>query len=292
LNVAIVGCGEVGRCYASALGERGHRLSLLDPKPSPEARALSERLAASLYEAPGDWLSRVDLALSCVVGNASLSAARSCLGHMAAGATYGDMTTANPADVRLGGEEAAQRGIAFVDIAIMGAIALTGAQTPLLMAGAQSRSPRELFEDLGARVRVLDAGRAGDASSLKLLRSVFTKGLEGLAVECLLAAEKQGLRGVLYEILSDIDETPLRDFLEMLVRTHTVHAARRLHEVEESERQLALIGIRSRVLPGVRARFQHTADAIARAPLAAVSPNVADALSWLLLAESEKEAAP
>ena len=41
--------------------------------------------------------------------------------------------------------------------------------------------------------------------------------------------------GVQFSAISaDIDETPLRDYLDMLVRTHVVHAARRVHEVRDA----------------------------------------------------------
>jgi hypothetical protein len=115
-----------------------------------------------------------------------------------------------------------------------------------------------------------------------MLRSVFTKGMEALCVEMLTAAEKRGLREQLYNVLSDIDKSELRSFIEMLVRTHVVHAKRRAHEVAEAERQLALAGVPSLVLPGVESRFLATISSLEKRPLPVPEPTVDEALQWLL----------
>lgn len=162
----------------------------------------------------------------------------------------------------------------------MGGISLTHARTPLLVSGDGADRLAALLAPLQGKVRVV-RGEAGDAISLKLLRSVFTKGLEALGVEVLVAAQRQGVREQLYEVLSDIDNTPLREFVEMVVRTHVVHAARRAHEVDQAAQQLALLGLPSRVLPGVRERFTATANLLGRCPLPQEQPTLEQALEWL-----------
>jgi 3-hydroxyisobutyrate dehydrogenase-like beta-hydroxyacid dehydrogenase len=163
----------------------------------------------------------------------------------------------------------------------MGAISLSGALTPLLLAGEKARRMAELLSPLGADLRVLEGGRPGDAVSLKLLRSIFTKGMEALTVECLIAAEHFGVREQLFTVLSDLDKVPLRAFMEMLLRTHVVHAGRRHHEVIEAEKQLVREKLPTYVLPGVRALFANTCAALNREPMAASSPDAKQALSWL-----------
>ena len=81
----------------------------------------------------------------------------------------------------------------FVDVAITGAVNLHGAKTPLLCAGEKAEDVAQIFKRLGTPIQVV-GDKPGDAAALKLLRSIFTKGLEALSVECLLTAEKRGLR--------------------------------------------------------------------------------------------------
>ncbi|MCD8536589.1 MAG: DUF1932 domain-containing protein [Burkholderiaceae bacterium] len=150
-----------------------------------------------------------------------------------------------------------------------GAIALTGARTSMIAAGVAPASASEralaTLKQGGLNLSIIPESQAGDAISLKLLRSIFTKGLEALTTECLAAAEHLGVRHALYDVLADIDRTPLHEFLEMLVRTHIVHAARRKKEVERAHQQMTSLGLDSLMLPAVQAVFtrtesRHTAD--------------------------------
>ncbi|KGE68595.1 MULTISPECIES: NAD(P)-dependent oxidoreductase [Pseudomonas] len=282
MKITIVGLGEVGRCYAQALASRTTvELLFCEQRIAPAAQRLADELGVQIHPGIGDWLVESDCVLSCVVGTQSLEVTRECLAHLKPGTLFADLTTAAPERKRLAGAEAAQQRVDYVDVAIMGAIAYLREKTPLLCSGAKADAFVELLLSAGATARALPASQAGDAITLKILRSVFTKGMEALAVDVLLAAERQQLRPALYEVLKDIDQAPLPAFLEMLVSTHVVHATRRLHEVEEAERQLASLGIASSVLGGVRQRFSHSSEGLEQEPITEEQPSLAQALDWL-----------
>jgi 3-hydroxyisobutyrate dehydrogenase len=235
-----------------------------------------------VHEQPGAWLSAAGWVLSCVTGAQAGSVADQALAFAAPGAGLVDLTTARPEVKRRAAHLAAARGVRYADAAIMGAISLQGARTALLVAGPGAEAFQALFTPIGARVQVITGGAAGEAISLKMLRSIFTKGMEALCVELLLSAEKQGVREKLYDQLADIDQTPLREFMDMLVRTHVVHARRRAHEVRDAQSELAAQGLPSRVLPGVEQRFNDTAQMLERQPVGADQPSVEQALQWLM----------
>jgi 3-hydroxyisobutyrate dehydrogenase len=283
MHIAIIGLGEVGRCYAPALRSAGFELSLCEAHPTPAAVETAEQCAVQLHHTPGSWLKGAQWVLSCVTGSQALAVVEQCVEFLSAHSAIADFTTARPEIKRLAARHSGERSIRYVDTAIMSAVSLNRVRTPLLAAGEGANELKTLIEGAGGRVTVIPGGAVGDAISLKILRSVFTKGLEALSVELLMAAEKQGIRQKLYEQLSDVDQTPLRDFLDMLVRTHVVHAARRRHEVQDAQQELAAQNIRSAVLPGVEERFRRTEDAlkISRATVGE-NPNVDEALKWLL----------
>ncbi|TGP18222.1 MULTISPECIES: NAD(P)-dependent oxidoreductase [unclassified Mesorhizobium] len=283
MRIAVVGCGEVGLVYAKSLSTAGHLVELCDPKPSALAFGFSDEVRAPLREGMGRWVASVDIVLSCVTGTAAQTVASQTLPMMRTGALFADMTTSDPGHKRQAAEQAVALGVLFADVAIMGAIALSGVGTRLLCAGSGAARASSLFSSIGSPMLIVHDGAAGDAATLKLLRSVFTKGLEALAVECLLAAERQGATERLYEALADIDEVPLRDTIEAFVRTHVIHAARRMKEVEEAERQLRNAGVPVDVLPGVRHRFQRTARYIDDNHIGNTNPTATEALSWLLV---------
>ena len=282
MKIAILGLGEVGRCYAKALRRSGYELAMCDARPSALAEELTASCGLPIQTSIGAWLSGCDWILSCVTGAHALGVVEQCLAHARPGATVCDMSTATPDVKRLAAKRAGESSIRYVDVAIMGAISLSLAKTPLLAAGEGALEFAELLAKVGAQVAVIDRGMAGDAIALKILRSVFTKGMEALSVELLMAAEKQGVREKLYEQLRDIDKTPLRDFIDMLVRTHVVHARRRAHEVRDAAAELAKHGLPSVVLPGVERRLQLTIEALERQAPKEAEPNVDQALAWLL----------
>lgn len=282
MKIGIIGLGEVGRCYARALHAGGFELALCDARPAPAATDFAAGANLPLQTSVGPWLAECDWVLSCVTGAHALGVVEQCLANARQGTTVCDLTTASPDTKRTAAKHALEASVRYVDVAIMGAISLSLEKTPLLASGPAAQEFADLLARANGKVKVIAGGAAGDAIALKILRSVFTKGMEALSVELLMAAEAQGVREKLYEQLRDIDETPLRTFIDMLVRTHVVHARRRAHEVHDAAAELAKHGIPSAVLPGVERRFGQTIEGLERQPPAQAEPTIDEALVWLL----------
>jgi len=276
----MIGCGEVGACYAQALAAAGYTIAgLIDTQPSPALTALAKQLGAPIHRRPDAHLAQADLVISAVYGSAAHDTAAQAMPLLRAGALYADFTTASPQAMHAIDEIARTHKLRFVDVAITGAIRTTGAQTPLLCAGPDGDALRTVLSAAGIPIRKISA-RPGDAASLKLMRSVITKGMEALAVECLVAAQRQGLREALFDVLSDIDRTPLRVFLETCVHTHVQHAPRRLVEVRQAKHQLRQAHVQPLVMDGVEALFARSAAALKQSPPARVT-SVEESLAWL-----------
>lgn len=279
----------VGACYMQAFLEQGHSLvGLCDLRPNAAVADAVQAAGAQVHTAPGAWLAEADVVVSAVFGTVARSLFEACLPHLrdlrdlADGVVYVDMTTADPQEMRECGELARRvaqgRAVHFVDVAITGAVNLGGRKTPLLVAGGKAGFVQELFLPLGGSVRVV-GGQPGDAAALKLLRSIYTKGTEALAVECLVTAQQMGLREQLHAVLQDIDETPLRTLMESMVRTHIPHSARRRNEVAEARQQMARNGLAPIASPAVEALFAATARAHAAQPFTGTSTD--EAIDWL-----------
>ena len=285
MRIALIGVGEVGRCLAPVLAPLSDGpLVLCDRAATDATKNLARRLDGAVRSDLGDWIATCDVIAACADGGATGAIADAVATHGRSGQILLDFATAAPAAKTAASHRLAAGGQHYVDIAIMGAIAIGGAATPLLAAGAADQPAVRICGDrliaAGLRLTWLDDAVAGDAASLKLLRSAFTKGLEALAVECLTAADHFGVRETLYDVLADIDATPLPRFLDMLVTTHLVHAERRLSEIEQAEAQLRDAGLPVRLLPAVRSLFRATADAMRDAPLTD-TPDPQDALRRL-----------
>ncbi len=259
-RLALIGAGEVARAYGTAMKQAGVQIPfLLVRRDSPAARDLANQLGAQLcVQADEQWQS-LDGVVSAVTGTQAAAVAQAVMPCLSATSLYMDLCTAEPQDMESMDKVARQHEVELADLAIMGSVPATGAQTALLAAGQGAVRAAAFWEALGAAVRILP-GQAGDAMRLKLLRSLMTKGLEALGIENLMLAERMGLRAELYEVLEDLNERGLQDFMESCLRSHLVHGVRRRDEVLQVRRQLELAGIEPRVTNGVLNFFEHTAQ--------------------------------
>ncbi len=292
MTTAIIGGGEVGRAYAVGLVESAGEspgatgrptVALCAPRPSEAVLALADsHTGIVLHRGPGPWLRDVSQIWLAVGGDVSSSVLDELLPWLPSGATVVDLTTASPDDKRGADVRATRAGVRYVDAVILGAVALTGSRTALLAAGPHAAEATAPFVRLGAPVTCLPEAAAGDAAALKLLRTILTKGLEALAVECLVAAEQQGVREQLYEAMGDVDASGFTAFLDMLVTTHVVHAERRRREVERARSQLEALGLPSSMLAAADAVYARSLELRSRSePPRDAHRDVTVALDWL-----------
>lgn len=260
MKTTIIGSGQVGLCWAEALtANAAHTVSLSDPQPPAAAVSWSESSGIPIRPQVSDWITDQDLVLVCVPGSVLPLVIDPLVQHLSAGATIVDMTTAAAQAKREAGAKAAAAGLGYIDIAITGAVGLSGARTPLLYAGTPLDSVEELLASAGAPVRVLPDSAPGDAVTVKLLRSVIMKGLEALALEALPAARSYGVLDQLYTVLGDVDQSPFTDLLKSMVTTHPAHAVRRHAEVLEAAAQLDRAGYPSELTGHVAEKYAATA---------------------------------
>lgn len=257
MHIALIGCGEVGGAYARALSGKAS-LSLCDIEAGGRPGKLAQELVLPLHPAPGEWLGSCDIAIAAVPGRESAIAAAAALPFFSPDSVYIDVSTGAPDSLRQSSKDFEAEDRAFVDTAIMGAIALHGAAVPVLIAGPESDRAAAVFQLMDGPITILGDARPGDAVALKLLRSVVVKGLECLAIESMTAAEHLGVRPQLLELLGDFDQSPIADYLEALVTTHLLHAERRMHEMDESATQLRALGFDAAVTEALEKRYQCT----------------------------------
>jgi 3-hydroxyisobutyrate dehydrogenase-like beta-hydroxyacid dehydrogenase len=238
VRIAVLGLGEAGGRIAADLVAAGVDVSRYDPVVSPGDPA------AAVAGAP--------VVLSLTTAAAARDAAAAARPGLESGALFADLNTAAPELKR----ELASLVPFFVDVALLGAVPVSGLATPALASGPGAERFAEVFEPLGMPVEVV-SDRPGDASALKLLRSVFMKGLAAAAVESLAAAEAVGRREWLEAQLADVITPAL---LRRLVEGSRRHAARRVDEMDAACELLASLGVEPRIAGASRAVLAELAE--------------------------------
>jgi 3-hydroxyisobutyrate dehydrogenase-like beta-hydroxyacid dehydrogenase len=252
-SVAIIGMGEAGSEIARDLVAAGCLVRAFDPKPARDVPG------AELAASTADAVRGADLVLSLTTAEAARAAAGAAAPALRPGAVYADLNTGSAQlkrDVAATVEDAAAL---FADVAVMAPVPGRGLRAPLLASGSGAARLAELLGPLGARVEVLGP-EAGTAAQRKLLRSVFTKGLAAALLEGAAAARAAGCEEW---FLADAGATLAaadERLVERLRVGSRVHAARRVHELEDAAELLGELHVPPRVTGAARAVLAELAE--------------------------------
>lgn len=129
---------------------------------------------------------------SLVTADQGLAAAEEAASDIQTGTIYLDCNSCAPGTKRRSEELVERAGGRYVDVAVMAPVRPSLHRTPLLISGPHAEQARELLSSLDMVVDVVP-GDVGASSSVKMIRSVFVKGLEALIAEGVLAACDAGV---------------------------------------------------------------------------------------------------
>ena len=235
--VAVLGLGEAGSRLAADLVAKGVRVQACDPAQVPTPSGVVRT------SGPAAAVSGCGLVLAVTSAGSALGAAAASSASLDPGAIYADLNTAGPSLKRELASLVAGAGGRFADVALLGPVPSQGLATPALASGRGARAFAEALGPLGMPVEVV-SDRAGDAAALKLLRSVFMKGLAASVVESLRAAEAADHADWLERQIADVIGRPL---LERLLDGSRAHAARRVDEMAAARDLELELGVEPRI---------------------------------------------
>lgn len=271
--IAILGLGEAGsalaRGFAEASGwqsDDNNRVILAVDTAlgeGPRGQAVVNRatsLGVDISKAYTPALANAELVTLTVTGDDALDAARSALEFLQPGTVFLDFNTITRKTAQEIAALMDAKGVQYVDVAVFGSFYAAGYRTPLLLAGKDTERVVPWLEKLGFVVKVLN-DRAGDASAVKMLRSIMLKGIEALAIECLVAAREQDLLDEVLDCFGDIDQVTFRGMLDIVLTTHILHAKRRMEEVQKVNQNLVETGVEPIMSAATLRSLTRTVDA-------------------------------
>lgn len=198
MRIAFLGFGEAARAFRDSLAgkDAGLRFAaydiLLDTQGADgecagaikahdvEIAPSPERLAAG-----ADWI------ISAVTADQSLEAARSVACFARPEQVFLDINSVSPQRKRDTAALFASAGATYVDMAVMAPVHPGGHRTPVLVAGPVHGGVTDVLGQLDFDFEIVGS-EPGAATAIKMVRSVFVKGLEAITVETLLAAFASG----------------------------------------------------------------------------------------------------
>ncbi len=261
IQIGIVGFGEVGQIFAKGILEYNKHVYVYDILLEKNKKLIIDNIN-EIGVKPIDNIEELgqkcDLIFSLVNSSASIDVAKKISCKMKEDTIFIDLTTST-SKMKSESEEiiTSKKGI-YVDGAIMGTVVIDKNRVPLLIAGNNAEEIKTELESLGFKPQTINQPNGG-AASIKMLRSIFMKGLEALILETMITAKQYEVsEEVLNSISKTIDNSSFTDFVNALITTHVIHKNRRHKEVTDGLNLIQDIEGPSFVTEGVISFFLHS----------------------------------
>jgi len=247
-RVAFVGFGEVAAAFAPALSQRGAMVAAYDVLLDEAGGR--ERLAKRAQGTPVEFLPLAEalkgarFVFSTVTTAVARQAAMRCAPSLAPGQFYVDLNASMPSIKQEVERIVRPSGALFVEGALLGAVGVTGAATEILTGGPNGeQAARELVSAFGLKAAFFSV-EVGKASTFKMLRSIFSKGMEALLLEFLTAGERAGMREALWqEVVGLFAKHPFEKVAGNWIVSHVQAHERRYHEMKQVSEVMRALGI-------------------------------------------------
>jgi 3-hydroxyisobutyrate dehydrogenase-like beta-hydroxyacid dehydrogenase len=265
-RIAFIGFGEAGQTISRGLvaekprpAIRAYDILFGQPAGAPleaAARALGVETARDHAEA----VRGADLVFLAVTASSSLDAARSCLPGLGKGQLFLDVNSVSPKRKIETAALVAPTGAAYVDVAVMAPAAPYLHKVPCLVGGPGAAALAPRAAALGMKMELVSS-EVGQASAIKMFRSIVVKGLEALLVESMTASAEYGVEA---RVLASLQQTwPGIDWEKLagyMIERVVSHGKRRAAEMREVSATLESIGMQPVMAAASAARQQWIAD--------------------------------
>lgn len=243
VSVGFIGFGEAGFEIAKGLRSEGvARMVLYDIARTDLLEDRAAEAGVEVTQGLKALAEKSNLILSVVPPGVSVEVSQELLKHLKQGQFYLDLTSSFPEDMKSVASMVMASGAHFVDGAMMGALPVHGHKVLIYVAGNQAETVARRLNTIGMNVKVV--GREpGQASAVKLILSVATKGFGSILLEMLLASHYFDVDDPVLEALEQFYSKGLQAYIDRNVGSSAIYAGRRVVEMEASLKLLQQIGI-------------------------------------------------
>lgn len=233
---------------------------LQDDKLRPIIQQKAEDIGVGLKMSLSDLIEQCEFILCATSAKVALTIAQDAVRSLRTGKIYADLNSASPTIKRKIGTIIEDSGALFVDCAIMEIVSPLLHKVPISASGKGAAVFVDSLNKMGMNVRYIN-DLSGSASSLKMFRSIFMKGMTALLIEALLAAYKTGVCDDVFASISQtIRENDLTTLTNLLLNRTAIGADRRISEMEDAETTLRELDLPAFVTHGTIQRLQWLKD--------------------------------
>ncbi|NLG37287.1 MAG: NAD(P)-dependent oxidoreductase [Clostridiales bacterium] len=205
----------------------------------------AEQAGVLLADSSREIAQWADLLFAAVPSTYTLNVCKEVLPCLREGQLYVDVSASTPSVKKAIWDEVKRAGVLFVDAAMLGSLPKDKHRVPITASGNGAQAFYDVMTPYGMQITC--AGEeAGAASAIKLVRSIFMKGIAALMIETMQAADAYGVAEEIIASLSEsLDGIPFASHLNRLVTGTAIHCVRRAKELAGSIDMLQEAGIAS-----------------------------------------------
>jgi len=266
MKIGFIGFGEAASSIAAGLYDEGVRNIIAYDTMADHATAgplihkKAEDVHVEIKATPGEVAREAEVIIASVPSKYCLDACDSVKEYLHEGQIYADTSASLPESMKEIEERLKGTGALFADVAMLGALLQCRHKVPILVSGSGAQQFHDLMTPYHMQIEVIDE-IAGNASSIKLVRSVLLKGISGLVFTTLFAAEKYGIAE---RTVQSICET-MDGFGPFITNFKGAvggvkHYARRADELAHCVEMLDRIGVDSTMARGAQAMLEYAAS--------------------------------
>lgn len=261
MKIGFIGFGEAAYNIALGLGGAGiAKMTAFDVMQNHEVmgrlvKNRTEEAGVMLQECAIEVVKNSDLIFSAVPSSYALEVCGEIKEVLNADKIYADVSASTPAIKEKIWEEVKDTGVLFIDAAMLGSLPKDKHRVPITASGNGAEIFKEKMTPYGMDIQTAGT-KAGAASAIKLVRSIYMKGIASLMIEMLQAADAYEVsEEVISSIARSMDPIPFTDHLNRLVTGSAIHCVRRAAELNGSITMLEECGLSQDMTTAAKTRL-------------------------------------
>lgn len=282
MNISYIGFGEAARAFTDSLVQQNFKgfIAAYDVRHDDEMRQAATQRGLAFETDVAQAVKGADWIISAVTADQSYKAAEHALSALQPGQLFIDINSVSPGRKQKTAALVAEKGAQYLDMAVMAPVHPRGHATPVLLAGAQAHAIAPTLEQLGFQFEVV-GDQPGEATAIKMVRSMFVKGLEALTVETALAASATGcferVIGSLADTFPGLGWPKNVNYMFERTLHHGLRRAAEMREVAATYDELGFTGALADKIADVQEKMGHLpVNDLSDAPLAQAVNQVVD----------------